>query len=194
MYLLYQKQKIFFYFIYTICLLSKQNINYIVLNNRYGLEINIRKEALVKISFLLKHHFYFNFKTISEIIGCDFPNLFLRFRVTYLFLSYYSVFRLAVSTFVKEKNAIFSLTNLYPGTGWLEREVWDFFGIYFQGNRDLRRLLTDYGFLGYPLRKDFPLTGFTEILFDDCKHQIVYQPVSLAQEFRDFTHFNPWRS
>ena len=75
----------------------------------------------------------------------------------------------------------------------MEREVWDFFGIYFQGNRDLRRILTDYGFSGYPLRKDFPLTGFYEVMFDDKKHQVIYQPVSLAQEYRDFSHQNPWR-
>ena len=193
MYYLYQKQKIFFYFIHTILTLGKTLINYIVVNSRYGLEINVKKKGVLPIIILLKFHYFFLFKTISEIIGLDFPQLRNRFRVNYIFLSYFNVFRLVVSTQLTEKQALPSVTSFYPGAGWLEREVWDFFGIYFQGNRDLRRLLTDYGFFGYPLRKDFPLTGFTEILFDDCRHQIVYQPVSLTQEFRDFTHVNPWR-
>jgi NADH-quinone oxidoreductase subunit C len=87
-----------------------------------------------------------------------------------------------------------SFTTLLPGLSWQEREVWDLFGIYFQGNNDLRRILTDYGFTGHPLRKDFPLSGFIEVLYDDRKKQVIYRTVSLAQEFRNFNMVNPWAS
>lgn len=189
----FEKNYIYFRFLTTLIKLCQPLIYYIKLNGRYDIEINIRKRKLGPIGQILKNHYYYQFKTVSEIIGIDYPSINLRFKVVYVFLSYMNSLRLNISVNIKDRLSLNSLTNSFPGTGWLEREVWDFFGIYFKGNKDLRRILSDYGFRGYPLRKDFPLTGFYELLFDDNKQQVTYQPVSLAQEYRDFTIQNPWR-
>lgn len=177
---------------YLIASLLGPCIQYITLNNRYQIEICLKNGSFKKATTLLNKQFFLLFKTVVDIVGLDFPAFPLRFRVVYLLLSYNYTFRLNISTHARDRMAINTITDLYPGCGWLEREVWDLFGVYFQGNRDLRRILTDYGFSGYPLRKDFPLTGFHEVMFDDRKQQVIYQPVSLAQEYRDFTHQNPW--
>lgn len=188
-----EKQYLYTRFVVFFLNLFGPAINYIVVNNRYGLEVNVKAAYLQSVLASLKSQWFLQFKTVCDLVGIDYPAQTYRFRVAYLLLSYTYTFRIVVSVSVKDRQALDSATTLYPGTGWLEREVWDFFGIYFQGNRDLRRILTDYGFSGYPLRKDFPLTGFYEVMFDDKKHQVIYQPVSLAQEYRDFSHQNPWR-
>lgn len=183
---------LYFRLCYTVLQYVGNSLQYIVLNNRYQIQFIIKNMLFLPIINLFNRHSFFSFKTVSDIVGLDFPNLLLRFRVVYVLLSYEHTLRCLVATHARDRLAIPSLTTLYPGCGWLEREVWDLFGVYFQGNRDLRRILTDYGFSGYPLRKDFPLTGFHEVIFDDRKQQVIYQSVSLAQEYRDFTHQNPW--
>jgi NADH:ubiquinone oxidoreductase subunit C len=143
---------------------------------------------------LFTKFFFFSFKTLSEIAVIDYPNKKCRFKINYLILSYFYNFRLTLSCFISERISLSSLTLVYLSASWLEREVFDLFGIYFSQNNDLRRILTDYGFFGFPLRKDFPLSGFYEVFFNDLTAQVTYQKISLAQEFRDFSHQNPWKS
>lgn len=128
-----------------------------------------------------------------DLVVIDTPSKYFRFTVIYLFLS--TIYNYRIKLFL-QTNEIFpleSLMNLYPNTNWMEREVWDLFGIFFIYNKDLRRILTDYGFLGAPLRKDFPLTGFSEISFDDVSKHVYYNKVELTQVYRNFKYINPWK-
>ncbi|HXS06472.1 MAG TPA: NADH-quinone oxidoreductase subunit C [Rhizomicrobium sp.] len=132
------------------------------------------------------------FKILVDICGNDWPNRQKRFDVVYHFLSLSRNQRIRVKAMLGEGQAIPSCVALYPAAGWFEREAFDMYGIAFEGNPDLRRILTDYGFSGYPLRKDFPLTGFVELRYDEELKRVVYQPVQLVQEFRDFDFMSPW--
>jgi NADH-quinone oxidoreductase subunit C len=132
------------------------------------------------------------FKILVDICGNDWPNREKRFDVVYHLLSLTRNWRIRVKVMLGEGEAIPSCVSIYPAAGWFEREAFDMYGIAFEGHPDLRRILTDYGFSGYPLRKDFPLTGFVELRYDEELKRVVYQPVQLVQEFRDFDFMSPW--
>ena len=132
------------------------------------------------------------FKQLMDICGVDFPDRAERFEVVYNLLSLKHNQRVRVKVAVGEDQAVPSVVNIFPCAGWYEREVWDMYGVPFAENPDLRRLLTDYGFDGHPLRKDFPLTGFVEVRYDDEQKRVVYEPVKLTQDFRSFDFLSPW--
>ncbi len=127
-----------------------------------------------------------------DIAGVDYPTRENRFEVVYNLLSVRYNNRIRVKTYASEVNPVPSVSSLYPGANWFEREAWDMYGIFFTGHPDLRRILTDYGFEGYPLRKDFPLTGYVEVRYDDEKKRVVAEPLELAQQFRSFDNASPW--
>ena len=133
-----------------------------------------------------------DFKILVDQCGVDWPQRAKRFDVVYHLLSLTRNLRIRVKAEVGEGQAVPSSVEIYPAAGWFERETFDMYGIAFEGHPDLRRILTDYGFSGYPLRKDFPLTGYVEVRYDDELKRVVYQPVQLVQEFRDFDFMSPW--
>jgi NADH-quinone oxidoreductase subunit C len=132
------------------------------------------------------------FINLTDICGVDWPQREKRFDVVYHLMSPRQNVRIRIKAMTDEATPVPSLTPVFPGADWFEREAYDFYGILFTGHPDLRRILTDYGFEGYPLRKDFPLTGFVEVRYDDEQKRVVYEPVRLAQEFRDFDFLSPW--
>jgi NADH-quinone oxidoreductase subunit C len=132
------------------------------------------------------------FSTLVDITAIDHPDRPQRFDVVYHFLSMYRNHRIRVKVAVREDEMVPSLSGLFPAANWFEREVFDMFGILFSGHPDLRRILTDYGFRGYPLRKDFPTTGYTEVRYDEALKRVVYEPVKLVQEYRQFDFMSPW--
>ncbi|KAJ9117217.1 hypothetical protein QFC20_000361 [Naganishia adeliensis] len=133
------------------------------------------------------------YKSVMDITAVDVPTRSQRFEVIYHMLSYLHNHRIRVKTYADEITPVPSLTGLFRGADWYEREVWDMFGVFFSGHPDLRRILTDYGFEGHPLRKDFPLTGYTEVRYDEEKKRVVYEPLQLTQAFRNFGDAaSPW--
>ena len=132
------------------------------------------------------------FSTLVDITAVDHPERAQRFDMVYHFLSMYRNQRIRVKVAVREEEMVPSLVGLHPSANWFEREVFDMFGILFSGHPDLRRILTDYGFRGYPLRKDFPTTGYTEVRYDEALKRVVYEPVKLVQEYRQFDFMSPW--
>ena len=134
----------------------------------------------------------FAFRTLIDICGSDWPARERRFDVVYHLLSLTKNTRVRVKVQTDETTPVPSVIGVFAGAGWFEREAWDMYGITFEGHPDLRRLLTDYGFEGHPLRKDFPVTGFKELRYDDDTKRVVYQPVQLVQEFREFDFMSPW--
>ena len=132
------------------------------------------------------------FSTLVDITAVDHPERAQRFDMVYHFLSMYRNQRIRVKVAVSESEMVPSLTEIFPAANWFEREVFDMFGILFSGHPDLRRILTDYGFRGYPLRKDFPTTGYTEVRYDEALKRVVYEPVKLVQEYRQFDFMSPW--
>jgi len=134
----------------------------------------------------------FSFTVLIDICGVDWPQRAKRFDVVYHFLSLKQNARVRLKVQTAEDEAVPSVVAVHPAAGWFERETFDMYGVVFDGNPDMRRLLTDYGFSGYPLRKDFPLTGFVELRYDDELKRVVYRPVKLVQEFRDFDFMSPW--
>ena len=132
------------------------------------------------------------FSTLVDITAVDHPEREARFDVVYHFLSMYQNHRIRVKAAVREDEMVPSITTIHPSANWFEREVFDMFGILFSGHPDLRRILTDYGFRGYPLRKDFPTTGYTEVRYDEEQKRVVYEPVKLTQEYRQFDFMSPW--
>nr|NP_038176.1 NADH dehydrogenase subunit 9 [Synura synuroidea]AAF36942.1 NADH dehydrogenase subunit 9 [Synura synuroidea] len=141
----------------------------------------------------LKKHINYQFSLLSYIAGVDLLGCKYRFCVVYDLLSLSFNIRLRIKLFITEVNTIPSVTDIYVNSNWWEREVWDLFGIYFENHPDLRRILTDYGFEGYPMRKDFPLYGYTELRYDESKKQIVVESVELSQNFRLFEFEMPWQ-
>ena len=135
---------------------------------------------------------YAAFNQLSDLTAVDYPERPDRFEMVYQLLSMKNNMRMRVLAAVGEGQAVPSMTSVYSAANWAEREAWDMFGIFFAGHPDLRRLLTDYGFEGHPLRKDFPLTGHVEVRYDDTQRRVVNEPVSLVQEFRDFDFLSPW--
>ncbi|MCT4553344.1 MAG: NADH-quinone oxidoreductase subunit C [Pelagimonas sp.] len=132
------------------------------------------------------------FSTLVDITGVDHPDRPKRFDVVYHFLSMYQNHRIRLRVSVREDEMVPSVTNVHKSADWFEREVFDMFGVLFSGHPDLRRILTDYGFRGHPLRKDFPTTGYTELRYDEEQKRVVYEPVSLVQEYRQFDFMSPW--
>jgi NADH-quinone oxidoreductase subunit C len=132
------------------------------------------------------------FSTLVDITAVDRPEREARFDVVYHFLSMYRNHRIRLKTAVREDEMVPSLVDVHPSANWFEREVFDMFGILFSGHPDLRRILTDYGFRGHPLRKDFPTTGYTEVRYDEAQKRVVYEPVKLVQEYRQFDFMSPW--
>ena len=132
------------------------------------------------------------FNQLSDLTAVDYPDRPERFEMVYQLLSMTNNMRLRILVAVAEGSAVPSITSIFSAADWAEREVWDMFGIFFAGHPDLRRLLTDYGFEGHPLRKDFPLTGHVEVRYDDTLRRVVNEPVQLVQEFRDFDFLSPW--
>ncbi|MEL7184009.1 MAG: NADH-quinone oxidoreductase subunit C [Pseudomonadota bacterium] len=132
------------------------------------------------------------FATLVDITAIDYPGDDRRFCIVYHFLSMYRNQRIRLKTRVREEDIVPSIVDIHPSANWFEREVFDMFGILFSGHPDLRRILTDYGFRGHPLRKDFPTTGYTEVRYDEVQKRVVYEPVSLTQEYRQFDFMSPW--
>lgn len=132
------------------------------------------------------------FSTLVDITAVDHPERPKRFDVVYHLLSMYQNHRIRLKVAVREEDMVPSIVEEHPSANWFEREVFDMFGILFSGHPDLRRILTDYGFRGYPLRKDFPTTGYTEVRYDEAQKRVVYEPVSLVQEYRQFDFMSPW--
>lgn len=132
------------------------------------------------------------FTTLVDITAIDYPERAARFDMVYHFLSMYQNQRIRLKVSVRVDDMVPSLHSIHPSANWFEREVFDMFGILFSGHPDLRRILTDYGFRGHPLRKDFPTTGYTEVRYDEAQKRVVYEPVSLVQEYRQFDFMSPW--
>uniref|UniRef100_A0A385KE79 NADH dehydrogenase [ubiquinone] iron-sulfur protein 3 n=1 Tax=Leiosporoceros dussii TaxID=263836 RepID=A0A385KE79_9EMBR len=149
-------------------------------------------DYLFKLLRLLKHHTNTRFQVLIDICGVDYPSRKQRFEVVYNLLSIRYNSRIRVQSSVNEITPICSVVGLFPSAGWWEREVWDMFGVYFSNHPDLRRILTDYGFEGHPLRKDFPLSGYFEVRYDDSEKRVVSEPIEMTQEFRYFDFASPW--
>jgi len=159
---------------------------------RGELEVTARAASLVPLMALLRDDPRFGFAQLMDLCGVDWPERPERFDVVYNLLAPVANTRVRVVVTVAEGAVVPSVVGLWPAAGWYEREAWDLFGIPFAGNPDLRRLLTDYGFEGHPLRKDFPLTGHVELRYDEEAKRVVYEPVKLTQEFRNFDFLSPW--
>lgn len=155
------------------------------------LSIRVKRSALVRVLTYLRDDVHCHFKQLVDVCGVDYPDRDERFEVVYNLLSLTHNFRIRVKV-TTAGEAVPSVTGVFSTAGWFEREVWDLFGVPFEGHADLRRILTDYGFEGHPLRKDFPLTGFVELRYDDEKKRVVYEPVKLTQDFRSFDFLSPW--
>jgi NADH-quinone oxidoreductase subunit C len=149
-------------------------------------------ESLVPLLTFLRNDARCRFRTLVDICGVDYPERPQRFEVVYNLLSIHKNQRVRVKLPADEATAVPSVTSLYSAAGWFEREAWDLYGIFFAGNADLRRILTDYGFEGHPMRKDFPLTGYVELRYDEEQKRVVYDKVRLTQEFRRFDFTSPW--
>jgi NADH/F420H2 dehydrogenase subunit C len=152
----------------------------------------VSPKNIVKVLFFLKNNSRCRFTVLSSISGVDYPNRVDRFEVVYDLLSLEYNIRVRVKTNVNELTPVGSVTSVYSAANWWEREVWDMFGIFFTNHPDLRRILTDYGFEGFPLRKEFPLTGYVEVRYDEAQKRVVCEPIELAQEFRKFDFTSPW--
>src|SRR5687768_1030334 len=154
------------------------------------LSIDVRRDELVEVMRTLRDDF--EYQQLMEIAGVDYPQRPERFEVVYHLLSLTRNHRIRVRVSTDEEKPVPSVTDLWPVAGWLEREVFDLYGVLFEGNPDLRRILTDYGFRGHPFRKDFPLTGYVEMRYSEEQKRVVYEPVRLAQDFRTFDFMSPW--
>ena len=152
--------------------------------------ITVARESIVEVCRMLRDRF--EYQQLMEIAGVDYPQRPERFEVVYHLLSLTRNHRIRVRVLTDDEKPVPSVTGLWPVAGWLEREVFDLFGVLFDGNDDLRRILTDYGFRGYPLRKDFPLSGYVEMRYSEEQKRVVYEPVKLAADFREFDFLSPW--
>jgi len=171
-------------------ILKEEIVNVSVIKDE--LSITVKTNDIKKVLLYLRDHTYSKYEVLIDIVGVDYPSKKDRFEVNYLLLSVRYNSRIIVKCNVDEVTPIDSVTDIYKVAGWHEREVYDMFGIYFKNHPDLRRILTDYGFAGHPLRKDFPLTGYTEVRYDATEKRVLYEPVEMAQEFRSFNLVSPW--
>ena len=156
------------------------------------LSICIVFSSIESITSILKLNNICNFRTLIDITAIDFPSEEKRFTLVYHYLSMQQNIRIRLKSSIKEGQIVPSITNLFPAANWFEREVFDMYGILFSNHPDMRRILTDYGFQGHPLRKDFPTTGYLELRYDQERKKVVYEPVKLTQEYRRFDFMSPW--
>jgi len=156
------------------------------------LYINIDEKDLMDVIFFLKTNSESKFRQLIEITAVDYPEKDRRFKVVYLLLSHENNKRIIVDYNIKENEVVSSITSIFPSANWMEREVFDMYGIEFKNHPDLRRILTDYGFKGYPLRKDFPLTGHNEVRYSEEEKKVIYETVKLEQNYRNFDYESPW--
>ena len=156
------------------------------------LYIKIDKEDLIDVTLFIKTNKYTKFRQLIDITVVDYPEKNLRFKIVYLFLSHEFNQRIILSYEISENEVISSLTSVFPSANWMEREVFDMYGVNFKDHPDLRRILTDYGFEGHPLRKDFPLTGNLEVRYSEEQKKVINEPVKLEQNYRNFDYESPW--
>ena len=154
--------------------------------------LNIESDDLLEVILFLKNNNESKFKQLIDITAVDYPEKEKRFKLVYLFLSHEINSRIIVDFFVNENEIVSSLTSIFPSANWMEREVFDMYGIKFKAHPDLRRILTDYNFEGHPLRKDFPLTGHNEVRYSEDNKKVIYEPVKLEQNYRNFDFESPW--
>ena len=160
--------------------------------NHDQLEIQINKDSLLDVVIFLKKNNSTKFKQLIDITAVDYIGSENRFKMIYLFLSHEYNLRINITFSINEHEVVNSLTKIFPSANWMEREVFDMYGIKFNDHPDLRRILTDYGFSGHPLRKDFPITGHSEVRYSEEKKKVVYEPVKLEQNYRNFDYSSPW--
>ena len=170
-------------------LASKINTTLIKHNQIY---IEIDKEDLIDVTLFFKTNKDMKFRQLIDITVVDYPEQAQRFKVVYLFLSHEFNQRIILSCLISENEVIPSLTSIYPAANWMEREAFDMYGVKFKDHPDLRRILTDYDFEGHPLRKDFPLTGHTEVRYSEDQKKVIKEPVKLEQKYRNFDYESPW--
>ena len=156
------------------------------------LTLTVHRETILDTVRMLHDDAETRFVSIIDVCGVDYPEREERFEVVYHLLSPYKNQRVRLKVHTDDETPVPSITPVFPGADWFEREAYDFYGILFSGHPDLRRILTDYGFDGHPLRKDFPTTGYVEVRYDEERKRVVYEPVKLAQEFRQFDYLSPW--
>ena len=160
--------------------------------NHEQLEIQIDKESLLDVVIFLKKNESTKFRQLIDITAVDYIGSENRFKMIYLLLSHEYNLRINITFSINENEVVNSLTKIFPSANWMEREVFDMYGIKFNDHPDLRRILTDYGFSGHPLRKDFPITGHSEVRYSEEKKKVVYEPVKLEQNYRNFDYSSPW--
>ena len=154
--------------------------------------LTIDNEDLLEVILFLKNNSDMNFKQLIDITAVDYPENERRFKLVYLLLSHEFNSRIIIDFHINENEMVSTLTSVYPSSNWMEREVFDMYGIKFKDHPDLRRILTDYNFEGHPLRKDFPLTGHNEVRYSEDKKKVIYEPVKLEQNYRNFDYESPW--
>ena len=162
----------------------------VIINEELTVETNVND--LIEVVQFLKSNDKCKFRQLIDIAGVDYPEKDKRFQLVYLFLSHENNIRVKILIKFQPNESINSLTKIFPSANWMEREVFDMYGIKFKNHPDLRRILTDYGFKGHPLRKDFPLTGFNEVRYSEKEKKVVYEPVKLEQNYRNFDFESPW--
>ena len=162
----------------------------VIINEELTVEVNVTD--LIEVVQFLKSNDKCKFRQLIDIAGVDYPEKDKRFQLVYLFLSHENNIRVKILIKFQTNELITSLTKIFPSANWMEREVFDMYGIKFKNHPDLRRILTDYGFKGHPLRKDFPLTGFNEVRYSEKEKKVVYEPVKLEQNYRNFDFESPW--
>ena len=160
--------------------------------NHSHIYINIESENLLEVVLFLKNNNQTKFKQLIDITAVDYPENERRFKLVYLLLSHEFNTRIILEFFINENEIVTSLTSIFPSSNWMEREVFDMYGVKFKDHPDLRRILTDYGFKGHPLRKDFPLTGHNEVRYSEDDKKVIYEPVKLEQNYRNFDYESPW--
>jgi len=154
--------------------------------------IEIEKDDLIDVTLFVKSNKNTKFRQLIDITVVDYPEQIKRFKIVYLFLSHEFNQRIILSYFINENELIPSLTSIFPAANWMEREVFDMYGVNFKDHPDLRRILTDYGFEGHPLRKDFPITGHSEVRYSEEQKKVISEPVKLEQNYRNFDYESPW--
>jgi NADH-quinone oxidoreductase subunit C len=172
-------------------LLEKFSDNSFIFKDQYD-EINIKKDEVLKIIKELKENSNLKYDQLIDLTAIDYPSREKRFDIIYILLSMSQNKRILIKTQIGIDEKIESLTSIFKSADWYERECYDLFGIKFLNHPDLRRIMTDYNFEGHPLRKDFPLTGHTEVRYDELEKKVIYEPVKLTQEYRNFDYMSPW--
>ena len=160
--------------------------------NHNELKIKIDEADLLSVILFLKNDVRTKFRQLIDVTAVDFPERDMRFKLIYFLLSHEFNLRLNIEFDIKENYKVGSITSIFPSSNWMEREVFDMYGIHFKDHPDLRRILTDYNFSGHPLRKDFPLTGHNEVRYNEEDKKVIYEPVKLEQNYRNFDYESPW--